>query len=349
MRRRDFLKTSGLAAAALGVGNAAEAAAELARPSIITRIVELTVVSPWQNGRGGFPESVAHFVQRLHAAAGPRLRLRTNFLSQDSFDAVTSGAADLYFGPAQTSVAHHPGFAYFAGLPGQSGLAPDALAGWLQNGGGQALWDEMSDLFGVKSILVGHTGPAPGFWSTRRIRSLSDISAEQIYAAGLAREVVKGLGAKPSSAAPSEVTGKLARAEIFAAEWGSAAQSMAAGFPSIAKFCTASAITQQGSALALTVRRSTWDRFEPALQNAITTVAGQEFSRSLADSRDGDATLRRALSDALQIGFLPMPGDVSAAIDRISGAVVADVATLDGLAGRINQSYLDFRRRTPAT
>ena len=345
MRRRDFLKTSGLAAAALGVGKATEAAADLARPSIVARTVELTVASPWKSGRGGFPESVSNFVQRLQAAAGPRLRLRANILAQDSFDAVTSGAADLYFGPVQASVTHHPAFAYFAGLPGQSSLAPDALAGWLRDGGGQALWDETSALFGVKSILVGHTGPSPGFWSARRIRSLSDISAEQIYAGGLAGEVIKGLGAKPSSAAPSEVTGKLARAEIFAAEWGSASQSLSAGFPAVAKFCTASAITQQGSALALTIRRSNWERFEPGLQNAITATAGQEFNRSLADSRDGDAAMRDALREALQIAFIPLPGDVSAAIDRISGAVVADVATYDGLAGRINQSYLDFRHR----
>ncbi len=349
MRRRDFLKSSGSAAAVLGASKATEAAAGIVRPALIGKTIELTLASPWPSSRGGFPDSVARFAHSLQTTYGTRLRLRTDLVASSGLEAVTSGASDIFFGPAQADVAHHPALGYFAGLPGHSGLNPDLLSAWLSQGGGQALWDETSALFGVKSILVGHTGPSPGFWSTRRIRSLADISSEQIYAEGLAREVVKGLGGRPSDCQPGEVTGKLARAEIFAAEWGNPAQSLTAGFPAIAKFCTTSSISRHGSALAITFRKSTWDGFDAELQNAITTAASQEMARSIADARDSDDLLRRALIDALQIDFVPLPPDVSAAIDRISGAIVADVAAKDALSVRINQSYLDICCRASAT
>ncbi len=347
MRRRDFLRTSGIAATALGASKVAGAAVRIAKPAIVSNPLHLALCSPWPRGRGGYPDRAGDFVRALQLAAGPGLRVRTREHAASGIDCVTTGAADICLGPAQDNVAHHPALGFFAGLPGHSSMSPHDLRAWIAEGGGQPLLDEMSARFGVKCLLAGHSGPTPGFWSTRRIRSLADFSGQQIYAAGLGREVVRGLGATPAMAQAGDVAGQLARSEIFAAEWGGLTHSLAAGFPAVAKFCSTTAIALQGSAWALTIRRSVWDGMEPSLQEVIAHVATQHMSRSVLDASASHDIMRRALAETLQIEFVALPADTAAAIDRISGAIVADAATKDELSARINRSYLDFRRRPP--
>ena len=339
MHRRDFLRTSSLAAAVLGA-KAANAPVGVSAPPTITRTLELTLASPWKPGSGGYPDQTHNFAKRLEGALGGRLKLHLETRAQSAIDAVGSGASDLYFGPEHANVVHHPGFAYFAGLPGDTAADQATLEMWLTAGAGQELWDELSGKFGVKALMAGHTGPGPGFWSTRPIRALSDIANTTIYVEGLAREVVRGLGAQAADLAPDQVAGNLARRAIFAAEWGNPAQSLAAGFPSIAKFCTQTSINQQGHVLALTISRPVWDRLTPDVQITLSAAAAEECRRATADCKANDMILRRALSETLQIAFRALPKDLETAISRVSEAVIADSATFDRLSARINDDYV---------
>ena len=259
---------------------------------------------------------------------------------QSAIEAVASGASDLYFGPEHANVAHHPAFAYFAGLPGETSADFATLEMWLTAGAGQELWDELSAKYGVKALMAGHTGPGPGLWSTRPIRALSDIANATVYVEGLAREVVRGLGARAADLAPDMVASSLARRAIVAAEWGNPAQSLAAGFPSVAKFCTQQSINQQGSVLALTISRPVWDRLTADVQITLSAAAAEECRRACTDFKANDKILRRALSETLQIAFRPLPRDLELAIARVSEAVIADTATFDRISHRINEDYM---------
>ena len=339
MHRRDFLRTSSLAAAVLGA-KAANASAGVPAPAIITRTLELTLASPWKAGSSGFPDQTHNFAKRLESALGGRLKLHLQTRPQSAIAAVASGASDLYFGPEHANVAHHPAFAYFAGLPGATSADFDTLEMWLTAGAGQEFWDELSAKFGVKALMAGHTGPSPGLWSTRPIRALADIAGAPVYVEGLAREVVRGLGARAVDLAPDLVAGSLARRAIVAAEWGNPAQSLAAGFPSIAKFCTQQSINQQGSVLALTISRPVWDRLTADVQITLSAAAAEECRRACTDFKANDQILRRALSETLQIAYRPLPRDLELGIARVSEAVIADTATFDGISHRINGDYM---------
>ena len=343
MHRRDFLRTSSLAAAVLGA-KAASPTPGVAAPAILNKSLELTLASPWKAASGGYPDQAHGFARRLEQTLGGRLKLHLETRPQSAIEALTSGACDLYFGPEHANTAHHQAFGFFAGLPGEGAADPATFEAWLVAGGGQDLWDELSAKFGVKALMAGHTGPAPGLWSTRRIRSLTDISREQIWAEGLARQVIAGIGARAADVGPNGVVDGLARREIIAAEWGNAAQSLAAGFPSVARFCTLGSISAQGSLLALTMKRHVWDRLTPDLQLTLSAAAADEARRSAADWRANDHLLRQALVQTLQIAYVPLPLDVAAAIARVSEAVIADATTRDALSARINTSYKRFMR-----
>lgn len=357
MHRRDFLRTSSLAAAVLGTKTAAAAPSigapafgtpGIGAPAILTKTLELTIASPWKPASSGYPDQVFGFARRLEQTLGGRLKLHHILRTGGAIETLNSGASDLYIGPEHANVSHHPAFGFFAGLPGDAAADPQAFEAWLVASGGQDLWDELSGKFGVKALMCGHTGPAPGLWSTRRLRTLSDIKGEQIWVQGLARDVVTAIGARASDLGPNSAVDGLARREIIAAEWGNATHSLAAGFPSVARFCTLSSFSQQGSVLALTVKREVWDRLTHDLQITLSAAAADEARRTAADWRANDEIMRRALTETLQIGFVPLPRDMSTAIAKVSGAVIAEVAAKDGLSARINASYMRFFRLAAA-
>lgn len=343
MRRRDFLKSSSLAAAVLGA-KAAGAAPGLSSPSILGKTLELRMAIPWRAKSGGYADQAAGLAQRLEAALGGRLKLHLETRVESAIDTVGSDGGDLHFGPVHGNVARHPAFGYFAGLPGKTAAEPAAFEGWLTTGGGQALWDELARPFGIKAMMAGHTGPGPGFWATRKLQSLSQIANQKIYAEGLSREVVTALGATAADLRADDVVDGLARRELLAAEWGNPTQCLAAGFPLVAKFCTIGSITDQGSVLALTINRRVWDRLTADMQATLAAVAADETRRSTADVAANDAIMRRALGETLQISFLPLPLDIDAAIQRVSEAIIADVASRDALSDRIDASYMLFVR-----
>ncbi len=348
MDRRDFLKSSSLTA--LSTGLAAQACA--AAPSFVPKTHELVLASPWPASSGGYADDVHCFARRLERAAGGRLKLHLITSCASSASALASGDAGMHFGLEHDNVQHHPAFGYFAGLPCAMGMSFAALETWLVAGGGDGLWDELCEDFGIKTLLAGHTGPMAGLWSSARpLMSLNDLAAQPVFTRGLASEVAKGLGADVANLTAETVAGELATGHIRAAEWGNAAQCLAAGIPRCAKFCTTTGLTPAGSALSISVKRSVWHRLGDELQIALRLTAAAEARRSVADAEANDAILRRALAEVHAVQFYDMPRDIWPAAVRVSEAVVADIATRGALSARINASYIEVRRleaRKPA-
>ena len=59
-------------------------------------------------------------------------------------------SADYYW------VGQHPGWGFFASVP--FGLIATEINGWIRHGGGQELWDELGDEFGLKNFMAGNSG-----------------------------------------------------------------------------------------------------------------------------------------------------------------------------------------------
>ena len=91
----------------------------------------------------------------------------------DSFDEVASGNAQIYHAADYYWKGKHPGWAYFTSVP--FGLTYTEFNAWVRFGGGQALWDELADSYGLKNFVCGNTGVQMGGWFNKEINSASDL------------------------------------------------------------------------------------------------------------------------------------------------------------------------------
>jgi TRAP-type mannitol/chloroaromatic compound transport system substrate-binding protein len=341
MDRREFLKTTGGVAAAATAGTVATAhelaASEApAAPAIGSGTQELGLAMPWPDNGKGFGDSARRLARRIEALTGGRYRVAMR-------EGADAHAADLAHGSAHHHLSHHAAFAYFAGLPGDTGLAAGDLAAWLEVGGGQTLWDDLAAGLGFKPLLAGHGGASPPLWSSRPMTSLADLEGGKISAPGLGPDVARALGAEPVALEPRDVVEALSRGTIGFAEWGGALHSMALGLHTSAVHATGSGLNGNGTALSLAVRLPLWESLSAGDKSAIAAAAAEEFRVSLWEAQAHEAMIRSALTQAHGVRFLPFPADVADALSRVAAATVAHIAGRDERSARIDHSYMAFR------
>lgn len=343
MRRRDFLRSSAFAAAALGTGSAVGPV--FAAPAIATRTRELTLASPWPQSASGYSDLAFGFTRRLEQALGGRIMCQLQTRTGSSIDVLNSGSADLHIGFEHGNVPHHAAFGYFAGLPGHLGLDAETFRVWLTSGGGQGLWDECSAQFGTKSLMIAHTVTGGGLWSKS---GLSTLSGKRIAAQGIAREVLKGLGAEVSGIGMNAAGAAIASGKIDAVEVSHMIEALEAGIAHAANAAILPGLTPGGSTLAVTLRREFWDTLGADEQALFNGVAA-DYCRSItADLRANDRMLRNLLGKAHAISISSPNPVLTTEITRVAEAVVADIAARDALSRRINGAYMAAKELSPA-
>lgn len=346
MDRRSFLTTTSAAAAAAAATAAPLAAADAvapAAPAIVSGSSELTLAMPWRDSVAGPADQAHRLCRRLETALAGRWRITPRHHDRAGLAPVMAAESDLYVATENHNISLHPAFAFFAALPGAGTFNADDLVAWLRIGGGQELWDDLGAEFGVKPLLVGHLGRWPGLWSTRPVTSLADLDGQRVAVQGLARDVMRGIGAEPVEIAADDLAAALRSGEVAAVEYGGPLTSLALGLPGAARHLNGFGVLEGGVGLSLGIRRSLWDRLGDAERATITAIAAEEAQTSIAEARAHEKPMRRLIRDSHGVAFQPLPADVSIAIDRVSEAVVAHVSGVDRTAERINHSYHAFR------
>lgn len=336
MDRREFLRTTGAAAAA------SAAAAGVAAPALASGVEELRLAMAWPDAVAGPADQARRLANRIEAMSGGRYRITLVPGHADGFAAVQAGAADLYHGTENDHLTAHRALAYFAGLPGERGIAPRHLVAWLLVGGGQDLWDGLAGEFGIKSMLAGHAGDGPCFVAGRRVTHMRELAGQKVSVVGLAREVAKGFGLEPVAVEASSLGARMARGEILAAEQGGVIASHALGLlPDAAPYAVGASINRHGYALSLGMRRALWDRLSATDQAIFSAAAAAETQLALAEE---EAHRRLLYPEPGPERTWPLAPDLGRAIARVADAVVAHVAASDAHAMRVNAGYVAFRR-----
>lgn len=343
MKRRQFLK--GATAAA----GAAAAVSTIASPAIAQGKRELKLVTTWPKNFPGLGTGAQRFADSITAATDGRLNVKLFAAGElvppfESFDAVSTGAADLYHGVEYYWQGKHTAFNFFGTVP--FGLTAGEMSSWINFGGGQELWDELSAQFNIKGFQCGNTGVQMGGWFNKEINSLEDFKGLKIRMPGLGGEVLRRIGASAIALPGGEIFPSLQSGAIDATEWVGPWNDLAFGFYKVTKYYYWPGFHEPGPILSVGFNKDVWDSLSDADKATVSACAGAENDRSYAEfnARNNDALNTLIKKHGVQLR--QMPDDVMQAIGQASGEVVAEVAEIDDLSKRIYESFIAFRRQS---
>lgn len=345
MKRRTFLKST--AAASVGVATSST----LAAPAYAAGKRKLKMVTTWPKKFPGLGTRAEQLAEDIEKATDGRIKIKVYAGNElvpplGVFDAVRGGKADIYHGPDYYWQGHHKAFAFFAAVP--FGLTSSEMSQWVNYGGGQKLWDELSGQFNIKSLLCCNTGVQMGGWYKKEINTLEDFKGLRIRIPGLGGEVLKRLGATPVTKAGGEIYLALSQGNIDASEWVGPWNDLAFGFHNITKYYYTSAFHEPGAAIAAGFNLEVWNSLSAADQAIITAVAGDNYQKSLAEFNARNAISLKALVEKHGVQLKTFSDEIMNQLAQTSDQVMQEIALSDDLTKRIYNSYMDTRRNAMA-
>ncbi|WP_316013856.1 TRAP transporter substrate-binding protein [Roseobacter sp. HKCCA0434] len=260
----------------------------------------------------------------------------------DVHDAVGNGDIEFYHAADYYFQGKHRAFNFFTAVP--LGLMQTEMLGWLEFGGGQALWDELAARYGVRSVACGGTGVQMGGWYENPIESLSDLENLTMRIPGLGAAVLRELGASTVVTPGGQIVDALFAGDINALEWVGPADDLAFGFPKLLATYIYPGFQEPHTVSSLGTNLELWESLDDRDRAIIRAAADRENTRQCSDYYGGNG---KALSQMLQeYGTQPtkLPDDVFDQLAEIAYRVRASVAEEDELGGRVNESFLAYQR-----
>ncbi|ADZ69908.1 TRAP transporter substrate-binding protein [Polymorphum gilvum] len=325
-----------LAGAALGSG--------LAAPTVVqaAATIEWKMVTSWQKDLPGPGVTAQRICDRIGLLSGGRMRVRLYAAGElvpalGVFDAVSSGTAQIGHSASFFWQGKMPAAVFFTAIP--FGLLPQEHITWIEQGSGQALWDELYAPFGIKPVMAGNTGVQMGGWFARPVETLDDLRGLKIRMPGLGGEVLRRLGATPVSLAPGEIFPALQSGLIDATEFLGPWSDRAMGFHKVTKLYYAPGFHEPNGTGEALLNKTALEGLPEDLRAIVLEACQAENARALAESEWMNAVSLKALrtEDGVEIRFYP-----SAVLDAMrttSAEVLAEFADKDPLSRKVYDSF----------
>jgi TRAP-type mannitol/chloroaromatic compound transport system substrate-binding protein len=259
----------------------------------------------------------------------------------DVFNAVAEGSADIYHSAEYYFTDKSPALAFFASVP--FGMTATEMNTWLNFGGGQQLWDEISAEFGIKSFMAGNSGTQAGGWFNKEIITLDDFKEMRVRVPGLGGQALARLGAEIVDLAGGDIFQALQSGTIDAAEWSGPWTDSLFGFQKISPFYYTVGFHEPGTGFSMGFNRAVWEGLSAADQAMISAIIAkvdaltyQTFlsknGPALDVLRDEGVTLRE-FSSSVWDGF-----------GKASIAVLRELDEADPRFRKVHESYAASRR-----
>lgn len=331
----------------LGAGGAAaafanpEKAADLAAPSISRNRRRLNMVTTWPKGLPGLGRAAERVGERIMAMSDGLIEVKTYAAGElvpafESFDAVANGSADMYHGAEYYWTAKSSAYPFFTAVP--FGMTAQEIMGWIDFGGGQELWDELSAQFGVKSFQAANTGHQMGGWFRKEINSLDDLVGLQMRIPGQGGDVLRALGGSAKALPGGEIYQALQTGNIDATEWVGPWNDYSLGFYREAPYYYGPGFHEPGASLAVGMNLRVWDSMNDG-EKAIVKAACESVNHtSLGEFTYQNSLYLDILTKEHGVQLRSFPDEVVKAMAEASKDVRAESGK-DGIEKRIYESF----------
>ena len=341
MKRRNFVK------AAAGAGVAA-AASSLPAPAISQGLKQWKLAMSWPLNSPGLGTSGQRVARRITALSGGKINVKVYGGGElvppfGVFDAVGAGDADMYQSAEYYWQGKHKGFNFFTAVP--YGLTGIEHAAWMNYGGGQQLWDELSAQFGIKGFLGSSTGTQMGGWYRKPINVLDDFKGLKFRMPGIGGEVLRALGVTVVNLPVAEIYPALASGAIDAAEWVGPWHDLAFGFHKITKHYYYPGFHEPGTTGSFAMNKKLWDSLDKETQLMVSTVIEAEAYIQFAEFNARNLGSLNVLLNKHGVQLHKYPEDMLISIGEVAGRVVREVGDTDAMTKRIYESFVAYRKQ----
>ncbi|MGI9366205.1 MAG: TRAP transporter substrate-binding protein [Rhizobiaceae bacterium] len=315
---------------ALGFLAAAPAGA-LATPALAQSRIEWRMVTSWPKNLPGPGITAQRLADSITEMSSGRLTVKLFAAGElvpalEVFSAVSGGVAHMGHTASLFWGGKIPAAPLFTAGP--FGLTPIEHITWINQGGGQAVWDRLYEPFGIKPLMAGNTGFQMGGWYKSELKSVADLGGLKIRMPGLGGEVMRLLGASPVTIAPGEILSALQSGVIDATEFLGPSSDFAMGFYKAAKFYYAPGFHEPNGTGEALISKSALADLPADLKAIVSSACAAENIRSLGESEWMNAARLKVLIEEKGVQLRDYPADI------IKAAKLATIEALDTLAAR---------------
>jgi TRAP-type mannitol/chloroaromatic compound transport system substrate-binding protein len=336
IRRRKLL---------LGATAVAAAAVPLPAPAIAQGIKELKLVTDWTEGLAGLDTGSQRFARSVTAMSDGRLKVTVYPSGKlvrplETFDAVSSGIADMYHSFDPYFESKSPALYFFGAVP--FGMIANELAAWVYFGGGQELWDEIDAPFGIKPLLLTQTGTQMGGWYNKEINGPEDYKGLRYRMPGLGAEVLRRMGATVVTVPAVDIIKAIKSGAIDGAEWIGPWPDISMGLDQVADYYYHPGFHEPSSNLTLGINKTLWDGLSGSERTLIETAARAEFVSSLAEFNAENVKWLKILRANERIKIRRFDDALLKVLAKVSAETLADQAAKDLQTRKVYDSYTGF-------
>lgn len=358
MDRRTFLKYGAAGAATAAAAgctqasdNAQSEGGEAADgPAVAAgRTRELTMVTTWPENFPGLGDMATRTADMIARLTGGEITVKVYAAGElvpafESFDAVSTGAADMYHAADYYWQGKAKGFPFFTAVP--MGLTADEMLAWLQFGGGQELYEDLAAQFNLICLPAGNTGHQMGGWFKREINDLDDFRGLTMRIPGLGGDVLRGLGGAPVNLPGGEIYQSLQSGNIDATEWVGPWNDLAFGFYRVAPFYYGPGFHEPSAMMSCGINLDVWESLSEANRQAIRAACAWATNVSIAQYNHQNALALDTLVNQHKVQLRDFNDEIWHAVQSVSADVVSGIGNSDATTKAIYESYMAARQRS---
>ncbi len=333
LSRRKFMAASGLGVAGAGL---------FSTPAISSGARQWKMVTSWPKGAPGVGVTAQRLADRITTMSGGKLTVKLYAAGElvpalEVFGAVGGGTAELghtasffWQGKAKASV-------FFTTVP--FGLTALEHMAWINQGGGQELWDKLYQPFDIKPFMAGNTGIQMGGWFKKELNSLDDMRGVKIRSAGLGGELFEALGATSVLLPPGDIYPGLQNGLIDAAEFLGPWSDRAFGFYKAAPYYYWPSFNKPNGSAECLVNRTAFEGLSDDLKAVVANACQSENAFGLSES---DWENARALDDLIEnknVKVRQFPADLLERARELTPELIDNFVSGDAMAEEILASY----------
>lgn len=298
MKRRSFLR-----AGTLGAG--AAAASSLAAPLYAQGKRELTMVTSVPHGFAIFDESAVLFIKMIEEMTEGQITFDKRAAGElvgafEVFDAVSSGQADCYHSGEYFFMNQHPAYCFFTNVP--FGATRTEMDTWYFNEGGRELHDELGQIFGLKTFLVGTTGAQSGGWFRNEIKSADDLKGLKFRMPGIGGQALGLTGASVQTIPGGEIYQALSSGALDGTEWIGPYGDERLGFYEVCKYYYPIGFHEPGAYMSSAFNLDIWESLTPGQQMIIDAASQATTTQINGDViAKNSAAMRRIQSQGVKL------------------------------------------------